>query len=136
MKVLVCYFCSLLGLAFCLIAAQGIATARAETCWQVFYVSTGASGETADEIICLTSATEGYVRESHIFGSGVQGCNRVTVKRNGGAMDLVVDYSQCTNNSPSHSISCPSSEGDRIKCTWRMLEGDPQPSDTYLVPER
>jgi hypothetical protein len=130
------HLCSVLGLALCLMAAQGIATARAETCWQVFYVSTGESGETADEVICLTSQTEGYVRETSIFGSGAIGCNRVTVNRSGGAMDFVVDYSQCTNNSPSHSISCPSPEGDRFKCTWRMLEGDPQPSDAYLVREQ
>lgn len=127
--------CSVLGLALCLFAAQGAATAQAETCWRVFYLSTGASGETPDEIICLTSPTEGYVRESHIFGSGVQGCNRVTVNRSGGAMDFVVDYSQCTNNSPSHSISCASPEGNRFKCTWRMLEGDTAPSDTYLERE-
>lgn len=136
MKALVCYVCSVLGLTLCLIAGQGIATARAETCWHVFYVSTGASGETPDEVICLTSATEGYVRESNIFGSGVQGCNRVTVNQSGGAMEFNVDYSQCTNNSPSHSISCPSPVGIRFKCTWRMLDGTTPPSDTYLVREQ
>jgi hypothetical protein len=94
-----------LAVGICLFAKQGTATAQPETCWLVFYVSSDGPGDTPDEIICLTSQTEGYVRETSIFGSGVIDRNRVTVNRSGGAMDFIVDYSKCTNNSPSHSIS-------------------------------
>jgi len=136
MKILVGFVCSLLGLGICLAASQGTAMAQAETCWLVFYVSTGGPGDTSDEIICLTSQTEGYVRETTIFGTGAIGCNRVTVNRSGGAMDFIVDYSKCTNNSPSHSISCPSPQGDRFKCVWRMLDDSMAPSDAYLAREK
>lgn len=136
MKNVVRFVGSFLALAICLVASEGVATAQAQTCWLVFYVSSGEAADTADEVICLTSQTEGYVRESHIFGSGVQGCNRVAVNGGGGEMVFTVDYSQCTNNSPSHSISCPTPEGDRLKCVWRMLEGDTSPSDAYIEREK
>jgi hypothetical protein len=110
-----CFLCSFLGMGICLVASHR-PVAAAETCWLVFYVSSGGPGDTDDEVICLTSQTEGYVRETSIFGTGAIGCNRVSVNRSGGAMDFIVDHSKCTNNSPSHSISCPSPSGDRIKC--------------------
>ena len=134
MKALVGIVCSALALGIALVQHPGPAAAQAETCWRVFYVNT--SGDTPDEIICLTSATEGYVRETTIFGSGIEGCNKVTVNRSGGAMEFVVDYSKCTNNAPSHAISCPSPEGERIKCVWRMLDGSMEPSDAYLEREK
>jgi len=134
-KTLVAWFVGLfLAMGICLVASQGSVMAQAETCWLVFYVSTGGPGDTPDEIICLTSQTEGYVRET--TGTGAIGCNRVTVNRIRGAMDFIVDYSNCTNNSPSHSISCPSPSGDRFKCVWRMLDDSMAPSDAYLVPEK
>ncbi len=134
MKTLLGFVCSLLVLGIYAAASPTTATA-AEACWLVFYVSSGPS-DTPDEVICLTSQTEGYVRETTIFGTGAIGCNRVTVNRSGGAMDFIVDYSKCTNNSPSHSISCPSPQGDRFKCVWRMLDDSAAPSDAYLEREK
>ncbi len=135
MKTLVsCFVCSMLAVAV-YAAAPNTAAMAAESCWRVYYVSSGPP-DSPDEIICLTSQTEGYVRETTIFGSGAIGCNRVTVNRSGGAMDFIVDYSKCTNDSPSHSISCPSPQGDRLKCVWRMLEGVHEPSDAYLEQEK
>ena len=128
--------CSLMIVGICLFANHGTATAQPETCWLVFYVSSGEPGDTPDEIICLTSETEGYVRETSIFGSGAIGCNRVTFDRIRDAMNFIVDYSKCTNNSPSHSIFCPPSQSDRFKCEWRMLDDNTPPSDAYLVRER
>ena len=134
MKTLVSGFlCSVLALGIYRAAAPTTAMA-ADTCWLVFYVSSGPP-DTPDEILCLTSPTEGYVRESSIFGA-VQDCNRVTVNRSGEAMDFIVDYSKCDNNAPSHSISCPSTPGARLKCGWRMLEGVHEPSDAYLEREK
>jgi hypothetical protein len=51
-------------------------------------------------------------------------------------MNFIVDYSKCTNNSPSHSIFCPPSQGDRLKCVWTMLDGSMAPSDAYLEREK
>jgi hypothetical protein len=62
--------CLIVGI--CLTAGQRTASAQ-ETCWRVFYVSSGGPGDIPDEIICLTSETEGYVRETSIFGSGAIG---------------------------------------------------------------
>lgn len=104
MKTLLAFACSLLGMGLCL--AAGPSVAQAQTCWLVYYVSSGAP-DSADEVICLSSPTEGYVRETSIFGD-VRDCNRVTVNRSGEAIDFIVDYSKCGNNAPSHSISCPS----------------------------
>jgi len=132
-KTLLRFVCSLLVFGIYAAASPTTATA-AETCWLVFYVSSG-SPDSADEVICLASPTEGYVRETSIFGD-VQGCNRVTVNRSGEAMDFIVDYSKCENNAPSHSISCPSPEGDRFKCVWRMLDNSAAPSDAYLEREK
>ena len=53
--------------------------AQAQTCWLVYYVSSGPP-DSADEVICLSSPTEGYVRETSIFGV-VQDCSRVTLRR-------------------------------------------------------
>jgi hypothetical protein len=125
--------CLIVGI--CLTAGQRTASAQ-ETCWRVFYVSSGGPGDIPDEIICLTSETEGYVRETSIFGSGAIGCNRVTVDHVRSAMNFIVDYSKCTNNSPSHSIFCPPSQGDRLKCVWTMLDGSMAPSDAYLEREK
>ncbi|MGZ3174077.1 MAG: hypothetical protein ACXU7G_13395 [Croceibacterium sp.] len=83
MKTLLAFACSLLGMGVCL--AAGPSVAQAQTCWLVYYVSSGAP-DSADEVICLSSPTEGYVRETSIFGD-VRDCNPVTVNRSGEAMD-------------------------------------------------
>jgi hypothetical protein len=134
MKILRASIYSFLGIGVCLVLSHGPTMAQAQTCWQVFYVSSGPP-DSPDEVICLSSATEGYIRETTIFGD-VQGCNRVTVNRNGGAMDFIVDYSKCNNNAPNHSISCPSPQGDRFKCTWRVLDNSQAPSDVLLLREK
>jgi hypothetical protein len=131
-KTLLAFACSLLGTGLCL--AAGPSVAQAQTCWLVYYVSSGPP-DSADEVICLSSPTEGYVRETSIYGD-VQDCNRVTVNRSGEAMDFIVDYSKCGNNAPSHSISCPSTPGARLKCVWRMLDDSAAPSDAYLEREK
>jgi hypothetical protein len=61
-----------------------------------------------------------------VLGTGVKGCNKVTVKSRGGGLLLNVDYSKCTNNAPSHTISCPSIGGTTLKCV------DSKFSDSYL----
>jgi hypothetical protein len=101
----------------------------AEACWLHFAFLLKEPAATdgrddADELICIYSATEGYVLESPggTLGTGVKGCNKVTVKSGGGRLLLNVDYSECTNNAPSHTISCPSIGGNTLKCvdsTWR-----------------
>ena len=134
MKTLLAFACLVLGTGLYLVADQGPALAEGATCWLVYYVSSGPP-DSADEVICLTSPTEGYIRETSIFGD-VQGCNRVTVNRSGEAMDFIVDYSKCENNAPNHSISCPSTPGARLKCVWHMLDNSQQPSDAYLEREK
>ena len=66
-----------------------------------------------------------------MFGTGIQGCNTVSVDHKNGGMTLIIDYSKCTNNSPSHTITCPSDKEDVIKCVLSMKPGDA--SDDYLV---
>ncbi len=134
MKTLLAFACLLVATGLYLVADQRPALAEGGTCWLVYYVSSGPP-DSADEVICLTSPTEGYIRETSIFGDA-NGCNRVTVNRSGEAMDFIVDYSKCDNNAPSHSISCPSTPNDRLNCVWRMLDNSAAPSDAYLEPEK
>ena len=104
----------------------------AETCWNSYGTSDPpTASDMADEVICLNSETAGVVRESSMFGSGIQGCNTVTVDHKNGGMTLTIDYSKCTNNSPNHVIVCPSDKEDTIKCSWSTKPGDV--SDSYLV---
>jgi hypothetical protein len=105
----------------------------AQTCWLVFGDEpTATSGRNdADELICMKTASTGYVLESSIFGTGVKGCNKVTINREGNGYLLRVDYSKCTNNSPNHSFSCASLAGDAVKCIETM-EGHEGQADSYL----
>jgi hypothetical protein len=131
--------CCFLVAGSCFAARQRPAAAQnGADCWLVYWISTGENpGDMPDEIICLTSQTTGQVRESSIFGSGVKGCNRVTVGRKGGGMTLTVDYSKCSNNSPSHTISCPAPSGSRLKCQWTMADKSHADANVaYLVPEK
>lgn len=111
------------------------AASAAETCWSVFWKDEApAATDNADEVICMSSDTDGVVRESSIFGTGVEGCNKVTAKREGEAVTFVVDYSKCTNDSPSHTMGCKGLT-DVNKCIWTYTSGDyaGQTSSAYLI---
>ena len=102
----------------------------ASACWMVFGEQQATYGRSsADEMICLKSQTSGEVIESTIFGS-VGGCSKVTVNREGSEITFVLDFSNCTNNTPKHSISCPSLTGETPKCAWKWSDGSL--GDAYL----
>lgn len=109
------------------LAAAAIAfvqPARAESvCWSVFLSDQPpAASDTADETVCMTSDTEGVVKDSSMFGSGVQGCSKVTGAQAGVGASLVVDFSKCTNDAPSHKIDCVQLR-PLSKCNWTFTSG-------------
>lgn len=109
----------IVGLTICLIPVR----AHAE-CWGSSWRDEApAPTDKPDEIICMSSATEGIVRESFMFGTGVEGCNKVTATHDGEAVTFAVDYSKCTNDSPSHTVACKSL-GDINQCVWTFTDGD------------
>ncbi len=102
----------------------------ASACWMIFSEQQTTYGRSsADEMICLRSQTSGEVIESTIFGS-VGGCSKVTVNREGSGTTFVLDFSNCTNNTPKHWISCPSLTGETPKCIWKW--SDNSVGDAYL----
>jgi hypothetical protein len=119
------------------IAGKPAAAQVAPACWLVFWLSTGeAPGDVPDEIICLDNETSARVRESSIFGTMVETCNAVTVSRGGENLTLLVDYSTCPSETPTHTIACPSATGDRLKCSWTYTyAGALETGDVYLVRE-
>ena len=111
------------------LASEGNAQ-DASACWMVFGEQQATYGRSsADEMICLKSQTSGEVIESSIFGS-VGGCSKVTVNREGTGTTFVLDFSNCTNDTPKHSIACPSLTGETPKCVWKW--SDNSLGDAYL----
>jgi hypothetical protein len=118
-------------IAAALLFPIGSASAQeASGCWLIFSEPSQTHGRSdADEMMCLKTPTSGEVTESTIFGT-VGGCSKVTVKREGGGTTFVLDLSGCNNNSPNHTISCPSLAGELPQCVWKF--DDNSTSTAYL----
>jgi hypothetical protein len=111
-------------------SASGQEAQTASACWLIFSEPSATYGRSdADEMVCLNSPASGQVLESTIFGS-VGGCSKVTVRREGSGTTFVLDFSGCTNNTPTHSISCASLAGETSKCVWKW--DDNSISTAYL----
>jgi hypothetical protein len=111
-------------------SASGEEAKGASACWLIFSEPSATYGRgDADEMVCLNSPASGEVLESSIFGS-VGGCSKATVRREGSGTTFVLDFSGCTNDTPNHSISCPSLAGETPKCVWKW--NDNSVSTAYL----
>jgi hypothetical protein len=109
------------------------AAQSAQSCWMAYGGREPTPGDYEDETLCIMSDTEGFVRESTLYGTGVEGCNSIKITKGADAVSLFVDYSNCTNDSPNHTIVCPSLAGDLVKCA-ESHEARPEEGswDTYL----
>jgi hypothetical protein len=131
-----------MGAAMALVGAQALPSPSVAQsgakCWRLYWLNLdqASNPDAADEVVCLTSATAGVIRQSFTFGVIATKCGKVTGDTRGGALNLSIDYSAAAcRGLPSHTIVCPSSAGARLSCVMTMTK-DNSRSDVYLVPER
>jgi len=113
-----------------IISAKTSLAQSAKSCWMTFGEPEPTTADYGDEVLCIMSDTSGFVRESALYGTGVEGCNSIKITKQGGAISLFIDYSNCTNGSPNHTITCPTLSGDLVKCA--ETHESEAAFDTYL----
>ena len=129
----------IIALSCCIAGPQTSAAQSAQSCWMVYFGRVPTPADNEDETLCIMSESSGFVREATLFGTGVEGCNSIKIIKKDGGVSLFVDYSNCTNDTPNHTMVCPSLLGDLVKCEnktdWPpdapILDPD-QVSDSYL----
>jgi hypothetical protein len=92
-------------------------------CWGVFDPADELTVDHADEVLCVDESGHASIRESSMFGEGVKGCNVVTIRSQGDMLVIGINYKRCTNNSPSHTLTCGSPSPKGIySCTEVMAD--------------
>ena len=104
-------------------------------CWVVVAPDDAATLDNADEVLCVEASGHASIRESSIYGEGVKGCNVVTIRSQGGKLLIDIDYKRCTNDAPSHKLTCgaPAPSG-AYPCVQVMAGGSSQGSPVKLAP--
>jgi hypothetical protein len=93
-------------------------------CWVVVDPDEDATLDNAQEVLCVDASGGASIRESSIYGEGVKGCNVVTISAQGGKLLIDVDYKRCTNNAPSHKLTCSApAQSSAYACVLVMASG-------------
>ena len=77
-----------------------------EGCWIVIDPDDDPTFDNAQEVLCVDASGRAAIRESSYYGEGVKGCNVVTIRAQDGKFVVDVDYKRCTNDAPSHTLTC------------------------------
>jgi hypothetical protein len=106
----------------CLLAlAGGLAPAKAVSnglqpgsCWGTFDEDAKElNAGNATEILCVDKLGHASIREADIYGTGIEGCNVVTLQQQGDKLRVDINYKHCKVEAPSHTMTCnaPSADG-------------------------
>jgi hypothetical protein len=105
-------------------------------CWGVLDPGEKVTVDNAQEVLCVDESGRASIRESWMFGEGVKGCNVVTIRSQGDMIVIDINYRRCTNNSPSHTLTCDSPPTKGVyRCKFVFAEGaDKEGSSVELAP--
>jgi hypothetical protein len=101
-------------------------------CWGVLDPGDEVTVNNAEEVLCVDESGRAWIRESSMFGEGVKGCNVVTIRSQGDMIIIDINYRRCTNNSPSHTLTCgsPSAKGV-YRCRYVFAESTDKEGTPY-----